>query len=157
MDETENSGNLEDFLRKKIAQERRQEVKVDWEERKNKWISAIKDLYDLVDEIIVLKLRDAGYDVKLEKEHMSIIEDYIGSYETQKYIIKTQSFVIQFIPRGSIIIGGYGRVDMFLPKGTVKVILAEWGKWEIVRGLTVSRKLVPFNETSVTSIFKDYL
>jgi hypothetical protein len=133
------------------------EKQVDWNARKAKWLNSIENLYKIVDDIIVKNLKDAGYNIVTKKEESRIFEDYIGAYSVSNYSIKTDQFEILLNPMGTIIIGAYGRVNMVLPKETVKLVLPNWNEWKIVTGIGNSMKLIEFNEPNIVKLFQDNL
>ena len=149
---------FEEFLREKRIEQNKPGYKmVDWDIKKEQWLEAINNLYKIIDEVIVDKLRKAGYNIAVEQEPVRIIEDYMGSYDTYNYILKTNSFKIRFCPISAIMIQYNGRVDMILPKGTVKLILAENYTWKISQGFSVPMDLIDFNEKNIQRVFEDYL
>jgi len=134
---------------------KKNDKKIDWEERKIKWLKSIDKLYEKVDEIIVLNLENSGYQVNTEKEEVKNFEDYIGSYTFYNYFIKTEIFDIKFFPIGTLIIGSLGRVNMILSKETIKIVLSDWGIWKIVTRFGNSTKLIDFNEHNIVKIFQE--
>lgn len=127
---------------------------VDWDERKKNWLSSIDHLYGEVDKIIVANFKNAGYNVNAVKEDIIIHEDYIGSYTVKNYVITADIIKIMFNPVGTIILGAKGRVNMVLPNETVKLILFDWNKWKIVKGIGGSMQLLDFNEQNIMSAFE---
>jgi hypothetical protein len=150
--------SLKELLEQKKIDLTKTENKIDWNERKEKWLSSINDLFNLVDSIIVKNLNDAGYeDIKTRTEEIKITEDYIGTYMTYNYFVETKPLRIVFYPIGSIIIGANGRVDMMIQSETIKLVLKDWVKWYIVKGFPSQIELVEFNEKNITEIFKNIL
>lgn len=145
---------LEDRKKKKAVNS---ETKINWEERKTKWLNSVTNLYSTIDNIIINNLESSGYVVIKEKQPARISEEYIGSYSIDNYLIKADTIQINFFPIGTIIIGSYGRVDMVLHRETIKLVLPEWGKWKIVSGFGSSMKLIDFNEENIVKIFQENL
>lgn len=149
---------FKEFLEnKKKEQKGSSEKKVDWEARKEKWLSALDTLYQQVDQLIVKNFQEAGYSVTTSKEETKITEDYIGTYTANNYIVDTDTIRILFNPIGTIIIGAYGRVNMVLPNETVILALPKWDEWKIVKGIGHARKIIDFNEQNLMEIFSDNL
>lgn len=145
---------LEDRNKNKSEKE---EKKVDWDARKNQWLKSVENLYKIVDDIIVVSFKDAGYQVESKKEKIRLYEEYIGAYEIDNYTIQANNILIKFFPVGTIIIGAYGRVNMLLPGETVKLVLQDWDDWRIVSGIGSSMKLIEFNEENIVKLFQDNL
>lgn len=128
---------------------------IDWEARKLKWIASIDDLYNIVDEIIVSNLSKGGLPFTAKKEKVRLFEEYIGNYDVENYFIKAGRIDIKLYPVGTIIIGAFGRVNMVLPKGTIKLVLQDWDNWRIVSGLGSEMKLIDFNETNIVRLLQE--
>lgn len=155
MDEKKHFMTFKEFLESKKKEDTKNIKPLeDWDERRKKWVESIDKLYEVVDNIIISNLKAAGYTVTATKEDIRISEEYVGAYNTQNYIINADHINIKFNPIGTIIIGAYGRVNMLLPKETIKLVLAGWGHWKIVSGIGGSIKLVDFNEQNIIKIFQ---
>lgn len=133
------------------------EKKVDWEARKTLWLNSIDILYNKVDNIIVNNFRTAGFQVTTKKVNERIFEEYIGAYDLENYFITADNIDVKFFPIGTIVIGAFGRVNMILPKETVKLVLKDWNDWRIVSGFGSAMKLVEFNEVNIVKLFQDNL
>jgi len=133
------------------------EKKVDWEARKTLWLNSIDSLYDKTDNIIVNNFRNAGFQVTTKKVKERIFEEYIGAYDLENYFITADNIDVKFFPIGTIVIGAFGRVNMILPKETVKLVLKDWNDWRIVSGFGSAMKLVEFNEVNIVKLFQDNL
>lgn len=87
----------------------RADQQVDWPRRKEKWLLELKDLWSF----ITRELLDAG--IPSEQMQMTdhrIYEETLGSYVAQGLKVDIGLGWITFVPIGSVIIGGYGRVDV---------------------------------------------
>lgn len=58
------------------------------------------------------------------------ISKYIGNYEAPRMDIILGKDIIRLNPRGTLIIGSYGRIDMHGPKGQIMLIQPNWNEWE---------------------------
>jgi len=150
--------NFKEFFedRKKV-EDISTEKKIDWDDRKLKWINSVNEFYIIVDQLIVENFKNAGYSVFTQKEVVKNFEDFIGYYEIPNYIIKSENIDIKFFPIGTIVIGALGRLNMVLPKETIKVVLSDWGKWKIVNGYGSDTKLIDFNEQNIVRLFQENL
>ncbi len=150
--------SFEEFLKKNKETSSKDNTKgVDWDARRTKWIKSVNDLYNLVDTLIVKSLEDTGYDVHNEKKGFSLTEDYLGTYNIDRYYIKAENIEIAFNPIGSIILGAYGRVDMVISLSTYKLVMPEWGKWKIQIRKGSSSELVDFDKNNISKIFQENL
>lgn len=92
---------------------------VNWELRKNKWLEVLNSL-NLQIRTMLIK---AGVPEKNITDTMHIIsEESLGKYKAKGLKVEIGKQVITFTPVASVIIGGYGRVDVNGPQGEVKLI-----------------------------------
>lgn len=129
--------NLDVLIRGKLRREKDKRSLVNWEERKKGWLSQIGDLYSDIDSWF----KPFDGDIKVERWEIGIDEEYIGSYRAPAMKIKVGAEYVTLMPRGTLIIGGYGRVDMagldgeaillLLPKRDVKEVSIENCSWHV--------------------------
>jgi hypothetical protein len=150
--------SFEEFLEEKKAEQNKPGFKMpDGDLKKEKWLDSIEDLYLKVDKLIVDKFKKVGYTVTTEREETKITEDFIGSYITYNYIIKANKYKVRFCPICCIMTQYNGRVDMLLPRGSVKLILNEENKWKIAERFSFPMTLIELNEKNIQKIFEDFL
>lgn len=150
--------SFKEFLEeRKINKPLKEETQIDWDLRKKNWLNSVEFLYAIVDEIIINNFIESGYIVKSKKNKIWLNEDYIGSYEIDNYIIEVDNLSIKFFPIGTIIIGAFGRVNMLLPRDTIKLVLQDWNDWRIVTGIGSSMKLKEFTEENIVKLFQENL
>jgi hypothetical protein len=92
---------------------------VDWGKRKEKWLSVLGRLTDQVRASLI------GAGVPAEQivtTRHRITEENLGDYEAPGLEVKIGTATVRFVPIASVIIGGYGRVDVTGPRGEVKLI-----------------------------------
>jgi hypothetical protein len=94
---------------------------IDWEERKTWWQNQMRSLLDDVTGWLRPLIDD--HSIELIRKKTDYSEQYLGSYEIDCALIKLGSEIISLNPSGSVIIGGFGRVDAKGPNGTVLLIL----------------------------------
>lgn len=104
----QDSSDFDDLIKNKIKKEKESRPKINWGERKQGWLSSIDDLYSDINSWF----KPFGADVKIESQQVELVEEYIGSYGVAEMKIKIGAELVTIRPRGTIIIGGYGRVDM---------------------------------------------
>lgn len=121
---------FKEFLQKKKKEE--VENKIDWDERKSKWLKSIDGLYhtikgwlDAFEDDELIRIRD-------DKE-ITLNEEYIGQYQTRRLDIYLGNDIISLTPRGTLIIGSNGRIDMRGPKDEILIIQPDWGDWKFAK------------------------
>lgn len=100
--------DFDDLIKSKIKKEKESRPRINWEERKKIWLSNIEKLYTDINSWF----EPFGGDVKIEYKNIPLEEEYIGSYSVEEIKIKIGTEYVTITPRGTIIIGGFGRVDM---------------------------------------------
>lgn len=146
---------LTDFLKSKAhsAQDETALSPMDWQDRKKKWLQHIDDLYGQI----------KGWLESLEKEtilsfidsEITLDEPPLGPYNVKILTIVIGGQRISFVPKGTLIVGAQGRVDIQGHKGMRTIILIG-DKWSLVRR-TPSLKLLDFDQTSFQSILDDVM
>lgn len=138
--------SFEKFLKKK--NQAKTHGKPDWENRKKKWLQSIENIYSNIESWLkpfidkeLLEIKKAG---KIE-----ITEDYIGRYQASVLEINIGDDIIRLKPRGTLVLGSYGRIDMAGPKGEVILIEPEWNEWQIVEKIGDKRNTIDLNEESI--------
>lgn len=108
---------FEEYLKSQKKNE--EEISIDWKERKEQWIKSIDEYFTQVESYFT-KYEDS---VIIEEKKYSINEEYLGSYETKKLIVKFNNDTVTFTPVGRNVIGAKGRIDMEGKAGVVKFVL----------------------------------
>lgn len=99
---------------------------VDWGKRKEKWLAFLGELNELLRSSFI----SAGIQEKEIKEiSHRISEEKLGDYDATGIKVKIGNQEVEFLPIASVIIGGYGRVDVVGPAGEVKLIAADAEKF----------------------------
>ncbi|BBB89713.1 MAG TPA: hypothetical protein PKA28_12455 [Methylomusa anaerophila] len=109
--------DLEKLLKEK-GENKGNNVEIDWEAEKNKWLNAVADFFHDI-ECWVGNLPN----LKIDYTPITIKEEYIGHYETKKMIITMLNQNVTLEPIGTNLIGAHGRIDLKGKKGTVKFVL----------------------------------
>jgi hypothetical protein len=99
---------LVDFLRSKREQSAIPEI--DWQAKKDAWVRSVESLYELIQEM----LRDsiASKDVIVRTFDVEVTEDFIGTYSIPALELRVGSERVEFRPKGAMVYGAAGRVDM---------------------------------------------
>ena len=121
--------SFEQFLKTKKQEKK---INIDWDKRRLIWLESIYKLYANIKEWLApFEQQDFLY-IKDEKE-IDIIEEYIGHYKVKRLDIYLGNDIISLIPKGTLIIGSYGRIDMRGPKGEILIIQPKWDDWKFAK------------------------
>ncbi|MBK5914649.1 hypothetical protein [Rhodocyclus purpureus] len=91
----------------------------DWGKRKEKWLAVLaRFIEDVRASLIAAGV--PGEQIAPTSHHIS--EEALGDYEAPGLRVKIGTALVQFVPIASVIIGGYGRIDVIGPQGEVKLI-----------------------------------
>jgi len=143
--------SFEEFLLKKKQEE--EENKINWDERKSIWLKSIDELYANIKEWLE-SFEDQGFiQIKDDKE-ITLNEEYIGQYQTRRLNIYLGNDIISLTPKGTLIIGSKGRIDMRGPKGEVLIIQPDWNDWKFAKR-TPKLETWDVNSESLKKIIQD--
>jgi len=134
---------FEKLLLKKTEEEEKN--KVDWETRKITWLHSIDGFYKKINSWLS-PLQKGGL-LKIKEKEIDLNEEYIGNYKTKRLEIYLGNDIVTFTPRGTLIIGSYGRIDMRGPKGEALIVEPEWNNWKFAKR-TPKMKYFDVNELS---------
>ncbi len=135
---------------------------IDWSKRKDEWVNSVNEL----NELITNWFSDYKTDglVKFEYSTKSNAEEYIGSYDVQMLHLcfpKDREIIIE--PMGTLIIGAWGRFDMYArgynsDKYYILLYKSETGdfSWNIVNAQTKKDSEV-LNKEGLERIFDGWL
>lgn len=121
--------SFEEFLRKK--NEEQPTKKIDWEKRKSDWLNSVTLLYKEIRSWLDPFINNAL--LKIAEKEISISEDYIGHYKIKQLDIYLGNDIVSLIPKGTLIIGSLGRIDLRGPKGEIIIVQQKWNDWKIVK------------------------
>lgn len=121
--------SFEEFLNRKKEQSKEQNI--NWEERKSIWIKSVDSLFSKIKGWLE-PFEKQGLVVFKERE-IKCYEDYLGEYIIKKLDIFLGSDIISLVPKGTIILGSFGRIDMMGNDGDIMIIEPEWNEWKFAR------------------------
>lgn len=84
--------------------------KVDFEERKQWWLDQIDKLYNEIDGWLKPLIKIGV--VRIESENVDLSERFIGIYQAKMLKIILNEVEIGIVPRGTFILGAFGRIDL---------------------------------------------
>ena len=139
---------LADFIRSR--REKSGRPKIDWQARKNEWISSVEQLYVFVEEL----LRDAidTNDVTIQTIDFGISEQFVGQYHIPALELNIGGELVEFRPQGISIIGAAGRVDIRGEMGIVTLLFkseaAIGSEWSVLLQ-RVPMRIIPLDQDSL--------
>jgi hypothetical protein len=143
------SDDLLEFLRNKAADGPLDLPQVNWDERKKYWLQHLDQLYASIKEW--LKPLEEEKLVLYWIEKIQLTEKIIGSYEVDVLVMNIGNQLISFDPKGTLIVGAEGRVDVHGER-SIGILILKDSQWLIAQ--RANRPLtVPFNKES----FQDLL
>lgn len=112
--------DLANFIAMKQAEAQKQ-PSIDWAKRRTKWLQELNLVFDNV----ITLLTDAGLSkTAIKKGEREIVEEKLGQYTAPTLsVTMPDGLIIDFDPVGSVIIGGFGRVDVSARNSTSKRLL----------------------------------
>ena len=119
--------NLQEFLRRKARPARGPQV--NWDERRELWLKDIDSLYGKIK--TWLKPSVVEGTVSFLVRPTSITEEYVGTYEVNNLHILVGKQKISFYPKGTLVFGAQGRVDVVGQKRT-RTLIVNKQKWYTV-------------------------
>jgi len=146
---TANIDSFEEFLIKK----NKEDVKIDWDKRREKWLHSIDNLYTEI-KVWMAPFQKEGLLKISDEREINIIEEHIGRYQAKRLDLYLGNDIISLIPKGTRIYGYCGRIDMSGPKGEYMILEPKWGKWKIT-GRTSRSEPWDFTKESFKHIIKE--
>ena len=144
---------LHAFLRSKAKTPPPPEEEIDWPARKEEWLDAIDRLYDLVKSWLQPLERDGT--LRYLTEQNTLREDYLESYDVDVLILLIGNQRIRFDPKGTLIVGAAGRVDV-RGRSAVRTLVLNEGQWFVLERSPRLRTVL-FNEDSFQNLLKEVM
>lgn len=87
-----------------------QQMQVDWGKRRDRWLQELDALFSWIRD----ELLQAGLDPQaVTQSSVSLHEEKLGRYDAPSLSVQLPTLLfVDFKPKASVIIGGYGRVDV---------------------------------------------
>jgi hypothetical protein len=118
--------SIAEYLQKKKDESEKQQNSINWDARRQRWQKAIGTLYKSIEKW----LRDAIDQniVAVNYIDTTIEEEYIGQYPIRILRLDVGAERVVFEPKGTLIMGASGRVDVTGKEGTIRLVLIddEW-------------------------------
>jgi hypothetical protein len=114
--------DLKDFVQQEMKRQQRAQT-VDWSKRKARWLEELEKIFGSIREFLVA----AGLpQEQIEQTTASITEDTLGTYSAPALRLRLPAGgQVDFKPVASVIVGGFGRIDVTGPTGRRVKLIAE--------------------------------
>ena len=143
--------NLSNLLRKKKAQVSAGTA-INWDERRDKYLAAVHDLYLQIDSIFAEAVQDRTITISRRSKQLS--EDYIGTYSVDDLVLLIGDEQVRFSPRGRNIAGADGRVDVVGERGVATLIVQTDSKWAFLQSRQPQLRIVPFCDSTLAEVLQ---
>lgn len=114
--------HFDEFIDKKIKEKTAEKI-IDWNARRDEWLTSLSQFYERVENFLDEYKRDGK--LSFQYTNKEIFEDHIGSYSAKTLEIQVGSYQIKLDPIGTILIGAKGRVDLIGANGKIKFVLVD--------------------------------
>jgi len=139
---------LTEFLRRK---EQAAGPPIDWQAKRDGFVRSVEDLYALVNSMLKESIESKAVTVRTFE--MEVTEDYIGTYTIPALELTIGGERVEFRPKGALLVGAAGRVDIRGGRDTVTLVRntnGEDGEWTIVLQRVPHLRTAPFDRESLT-------
>ncbi len=124
-----------------------------WNAKRDEWLRSVAGLYTLV-KTWLEPLETDGV-LHYRTATITLTEDHIGSYEAEVLAIVVGNQDVSFTPKGTLIAGAEGRIDVRGPRA-IRTIVLNQGGWFVIER-TPRLKLAAFNEDSFQDILSEVM
>ena len=122
---------------------------------RQQWIRSVKSLYDDIETKFLARLIKDKV-VTISRRPKTLFEEALGEYSIDDLIINVGNESAEFSPKGRLIVGAQGRLDLEGERGVVTLVLNPGG-WSIVVSRAPTLRLVPVDEQSLLQAVKDVM
>jgi hypothetical protein len=137
---------LTEFLRRK---EQAAGPPIDWQAKRDNWVRSVEGLYALVKSMLRESIESKA--VTVRTFDVEATEDYIGTY-TIPALELTVGERVELRPKGVLIIGAAGRVDINGGRDTVTLVKSSQSgdsEWTVVLQRVPHLRTAPLNRESL--------
>jgi hypothetical protein len=140
------------FIRSRKEQGR---PEVDWQAKKEDWIRSVEGLYTLVRKMLRKSIESK--DVAVHTFNVEVDEDYIGTYTIPALELTVGGERVEFRPKGVLVFGAAGRVDVRGDRDSVTLIRnpnGQTSEWAVVLQRVPHLKTVQFDRESLKYVLE---
>ena len=143
--------NLTDLLDKKHKQITGDSL-VNWDERRDKYLAAVQNLYQQIEEMFAEPIRQKT--VLIQRRAKQLTENFIGTYTAEDLILVIGAEQVRFSPRGRNIVGAAGRVDVVGERGEAMLIVKPDLRWEFVQTRLPTLRTMAFDDSTLAEVLQ---
>ena len=125
---------------------------IDWDDRRDKYVTAVNDLYQQIKAILAEPIRQKT--VSVQQRSKQLTENYIGTYSVDDLILLLGNEQVRFSPRGRNTAGAEGRVDVVGERSEAMAILQPNAQWGFVQTRQPNLTVAPFNEATLAEVLR---
>ena len=126
------------------------EAPIDWDDRRDKYIAAVRSLYDSVESILADPIRQRVVTARRVDKLLS--ESYIGTYSVPDLVLTVGNEQVRFSACGRNIAGAAGRVDVAGERAEAMLIYQPEAGWAFVQERYPVLRTLAFGESTLTDV-----
>ena len=144
--------SLSNLIHKKNKQAKAGRGRIDWNQRRDRYIAAVDDLYRQIEAMFSQALKKKK--VSLQRHPKQLSETYIGTYSIDDLILLIGDEQVRLSPQGRNVAGAAGRVDVLGERSEVILLLQPDSGWGFLQSRQPKLIIIPFNEASFTEVLQ---
>lgn len=125
---------------------------INWDERRDRYLAAVRDLYEQIKTMLAEPLGQKK--LTLQQRPKDLTESYIGTYSVNDLVLVVGDEQVRFSPRGRNIVGAAGRVDVIGERGEATLIVQPDSRWGFVQTRQPTLHVVPFDESTLAEVLQ---
>jgi hypothetical protein len=125
---------------------------IDWDSRRDEYLSAVRDLYDQIEKMLVEPIGQKT--VATQRRPKQLTENFIGTYSAEDLVLVIGDEHVRFSPRGRNIVGAAGRVDVLGDRNEATLVFVPQSGWGFVQSRQPRLEIVPFDESTLADVLK---
>ena len=146
--------SLSDLIREK-RQRATGDGGIDWDDRRNRYLSAVENLYGQIRAILAAPI-EQGH-VSFQRRPKTLSELHIGTYSVDDLILLIGDEQVRFSPRGRNIVGSSGRVDVLGRRGDGTLVVQPGPRWGVVTSRQPTLRIEALDETSFAELLRNVM
>ncbi len=144
-----------EFFRAKKERSDAEVKAANWSARKVGWLNAISALYADIQNWLNGPIR-LGY-LRVHAEPRTITEVHLGKYEVEDLILTVGDEHVTFSPKGAVVAGVAGRVDVIGEAGEGTLVVQPDGQWDLVRSKYPELRVVPLTAETLNDLIQSIM
>jgi hypothetical protein len=95
--------------------------------------------------------------LRVETKPRAITEAHLGTYEVEDLILTVGDEHVTFSPKGAVVAGVAGRVDVVGEAAEGTLVVQPNGHWELVRSKYPELRVVPFTAETLNELLQSVM